>query len=269
MKIKIEKKEQFLNEVKEVINYALNDTNNCNFDYIIEKIQQIENKYNVDFISLKNHLNNVKDNKTIWFSGNYFIRFLVQSIYDYCTINIFDTENFLPKEKKYLYDNLMISKYLYYMDIKKNICLRQPNTNNLDPNTDFVIYCNWWYFDATTIKNYKFDSNDFYSQYITNKILQLLELPFCNYFAIGSTDTQHCCVTLDQLQLICNYINKYNCNEVSLQYNEYYNTYTLLFNNELSVKTTLKNENEIYNFVDYKTDSENKYRYLSVECIKQ
>jgi hypothetical protein len=269
MKIKIENTKLFLNEVKDVINYALNNTNNSNYDYIIKKLQQIENQYNVDFITVKNHLNSVKENSGIWYSGNYFIRFVVQSIYKYCTINNFDTENFLPKEKKYLYDYLMISDYIYYMYFKKNLCLRQQNKDNLTPNTDFVIYCLWWYFDATTIKKYKFDTNDLCCQFITNKILQLLNLPYCNYFAIGSTDTHYCCVTLDQLQLICNYINKYNCNDVSLQYNEYFNTYTLLFNNELSVKTTLKNENEIYNFVDYKTDSTDKYRFISVECIEQ
>lgn len=269
MKIKIEKAEQLFNELQVIINSVLNNNINCNFDNLIEKIQQIENQYNVDFIVVKNHLNSVKENSSIWFSGNYFIRFLVQSIYQYCTINNFDTENYMPKEKKYLYDYIMISNYIYYMDFKKNLCLRQQNKDNLKPNTDFVIYCNWWYFDATTIKKYKFDTNDLCTQFITNKILQLLKLPYCNYFAIGSTDTQHCCVTLDQLQLICNYINENSCNDVSLQYNEYYNTYTLLFNNELSVKTTLKNENEIYNFVDYNTDSENKFKHLSIECIEQ
>lgn len=267
MKIKIEKAEQFFSEVNEVINYALNNTN-CNYENVIEKLQQIEKQYNVDFIAVKNHLNSLKDDSTIWYSGNYFVRFLVQSIYQYCNINNFDTENYMPKEKKYLYDYIMISNYLYYMYEQKDICLRQPNTKNLDHNTDFVIYCNWWYYDAKTIKKYKIDCNDFYSQYITNKILQLLKLPYCNYFAIGRTDTQNCCVTLEQLQLICHYIKEYNCNEVILQTN-YYNTYTLLFNNELSVRPTLKNENEIYNFVDYKTDSENKFKHLSVECIEQ
>ena len=278
MKINVANAEQFINEVKNVVNEVLNtelnsveyDNFKTELDNFIQKIEQIEKQYNISLIVAKNHCISAKTN--LCFNDTCFIVFLINDISKYCSINDFDTNIYLSQktENVYIYEKPISSKaYTYYLDVNKDTCLRLPNESK-QSECDFVIYAIWWHFDTEKKGKYKIDCNTFITEYIKNKLLQLLELPYYNSFAIAHNNTDVLCITLEQLQLICNYLNHNKTESFMFEYVTYYNYYVLLFNNELSIKLTQKTENEHYAFFrDFRTDIKDKYKYLNCACIEQ